>query len=1079
MKAWWQRSARVSCVSLLALACGRDPGADEGVASIQQAVVLMNASFDSSSDGFSYVDDVFGTNLPNGASGIRSSGQLHVTLGQPPRGTGAYSGGWRNTFTAAGPVTGSFFYRLTTNDAFESGECTEVRLAIDATTYGSGANPWVARICDGGTTQGIFNFTSNSLASGSHTITLGGYLNGNSEDIETSTIDIDNVVVSSTPTAGCGDLQCNGGETCSTCPGDCGTCSTCPNGACEAGETCSSCPQDCGQCVWGLDSRPANPSCLAPPPLATGFALNRRWPNLTFTQPLGLVQAPADNSKFYVLEKTGRMRVVSSDNNATSAANFLDLSSVVNADSEGGLLSAAFHPSYATNRFVFVSYTLNVGGVFTMRVSRFQSTDGGVTLNPSTETVFLAHPKTKTNHNAGHVAFGPDGYLYVSFGDDAWQDPPRMLQAADPNNWYGKVLRVNVNSGSPYSVPPDNPFAAGGGRPEVYAYGLRNPWRFSFDRQSGELWLADVGEDAWEEIDKIASGGFYGWPHREADACRPTMNCALAYRSPEYAYQHGGPLAITGGYVYRGGAIPELSGHYVYGDFITGDVWAYDVASHSNRVIRTGGGTLAAFGEDNLGELYAVRHGSGTIERLEKVTGNGPSDFPALITETGCFSAANPTVPVSGAIPYTIALPFWSDGADKQRYLAIPDGTTITVDAKGDWVLPPGGLTIKQFRWQGQLFETRFFVRHADGTYSGYTYEWNAEQTQATLVGPRGKTRGLSGLSWTYPSRSGCFACHTDVAGGSLGLETRQLNVNGFYPSTGRTANQLTTLAHVSLLGGNLASLPAFPAVSDTTASLLERSKAYLHVNCSNCHRPGGPGRGNFDARFETLFGDMRLCDEPPALGNLGVPGALLLKPGNHAESVSFLRMSQRASNFMPPLASNVADATGAALLSQWIDGLSTCPPPTVLVCNVANNRVLNCDFVGGTSSWQLRLGPGGSGSHSVTGSELRIDVASPGTLDWHVQDVQVLGALAAGSYQISFDARAASPRTIVVNLGEEGDDYTSFCQQQVSLTTTLSRYTVTCSGMPSDDNVKLDFNVGLSSTASVFLDNVYFGPPR
>jgi uncharacterized repeat protein (TIGR03806 family) len=652
--------------------------------------------------------------------------------------------------------------------------------------------------------------------------------------------------------------------------------------------------------------------------------LNRRWPNLTFSQPLGLVQAPADNAWFYVLEKTGRMRAVPTNNNAVvgDTRDFLNLTGIVNTESEGGLLSAAFHPSYATNRFVYVSYTLTVGSTFTMRISRYTSTDGGLTLNPSTKLDILSHPKTKTNHNAGNIAFGPDGYLYISFGDDSWQDPPGMLRAADPNTWYGKVLRINVNSGSPYSIPPDNPFAAGGGRAEVYAYGLRNPWRFSFDRQSGDLFLADVGEDAWEEIDRIVNGGFYGWPHREADACRPGMNCSLPYRSPEFAYQHGGPLSITGGYVYRGTTIPELVGHYVYGDYITGDVWDYDLAAHLNHTIRVGGGTLSAFGEDNAGELYAIRHSSGIIEQLVRTTGGGPTDFPPLITDTGCFQPSNPTSVVSGVIPYTIALPFWSDGADKERYLALPDGTSMSIDSKGDWVLPPRGVTIKNFRWQGQLFETRFFVRHADGTYSGYTYEWNAGQTQATLVATGGKTRALPpNVTWSYPSRSGCFACHTDAAGGSLGLETRQTNISNFYPTTGRTANQLVTLDHIGMLSGNLASMPPFPIDTDLGAPILDRAKAYLHVNCSNCHRPGGPGRGNFDARFETLFGDMRLCNEPPTLGNLGVPGAMLLKPMDSDLSVTFLRMSQRTASFMPPLASTVADAAGAALLAEWIDG--------------------------------------------------------------------------------------------------------------------------------------------------------------
>jgi uncharacterized repeat protein (TIGR03806 family) len=775
------------------------------------------------------------------------------------------------------------------------------------------------------------------------------------------------------------------------------------------------------------------------------------------------------------------------DNDAATSGDvydFINLSSVVVTTEQGGLLGMAFHPSYASNGYVFVSYTLNVGGLgFVTRVSRFKRAANGITLDPGSEVVVLQHPKIKFNHNEGNIAFGPDGYLYLSLGDDAYQDPTRQLMAADPNNWFGKVLRLNVSvaeSPSPaYTVPPDNPFASGGGQPEVYAYGLRNPWRFSFDRLSGELWLADVGEDIWEEINVVTNGGFYGWPHREADLCRPGRDCNLSYEHPEFAYFHAGPASITGGYVYRGTQIPELYGSYIYGDYITGDVWAYDRASSLNQTIRTGGATLAAWGEDNAGELYAVRFSSGTIERLERLTGDGPTDFPALITDTGCVQPSNPTQVASGVIPYSIAVPFWSDGAEKERFLALPDGAQLHIDSSGDWELPPGGVTIKHFRHQGQLFETRFFVRHQDGSYSGYTYEWNEAATQATLVPAAGKNRSLPGLDWTYPSRSACFACHTDAAGGSLGLETRQVNIDGHYPTTGRTANQLLTLDSIGMLSGNTASLAPLPATSDAAAPLQDRAKAYLHANCAHCHRPGGTGRGPLDARFTTLFGDMRLCNEPPALGDLGVPGATLLTPGDHLESVAWLRMSQRGDGAMPPLASEVVDVAGRDLLQQWIAGLTTCPPPTSLACDVAGNRVANCNFSSGLAPWSLRLNGGGAGTASVVSGELRLDVTNAGSLDWHVQDVQVLGSLPAGSFQLSFDARATAARNLVVNLGEEGDSYASFCQQSVALTTTKQTFVIQCNGLAGDNNVKLDFNVGNAGTASVFVDNVYFGPPR
>jgi uncharacterized repeat protein (TIGR03806 family) len=295
-----------------------------------------------------------------------------------------------------------------------------------------------------------------------------------------------------------------------------------------------------------------------------------------------------------------------------------------------------------------------------------------------------------------------------------------------------------------------------------------------------------------------------------------------------------------------------------------------------------------------------------------------------MLSQTGCVSPTDATKPTAGLIPFTVALPFWSDGADKERFLAVPDGKTISVAADGDFTLPPGGVTMKNFRWQGKLFETRFFVRHNDGSYYGYSYEWNDAGTDATKVAETGKDKALTGLAWWYPSTSGCFTCHSEAAGRSLGLETRQLNFPGLYGTV--KANQFATLQHIGLLSGNMTALAAFPAKDDATAPVDTRARAYLAVNCSNCHRPNGPGRGVWNALFDTAFKDMKICNALPDFGDLGVAGASLLKPGAHASSVIWLRMSQRMADFMPPLATKLPDTVGADLLSKWIDGITTCP---------------------------------------------------------------------------------------------------------------------------------------------------------
>jgi uncharacterized repeat protein (TIGR03806 family) len=309
------------------------------------------------------------------------------------------------------------------------------------------------------------------------------------------------------------------------------------------------------------------------------------------------------------------------------------------------------------------------------------------------------------------------------------------------------------------------------------------------------------------------------------------------------------------------------------------------------------------------------------------LAGSSSQAPPALLSGSGCFVAlGNPPTLAAAAIPYSIAEPFWSDGALKTRHVALPDGASFTVGADGDFVLPPGAVTIKSFEWLGKLVETRFFVRYQEGTYGAWTYAWNDEQTEATLVDPAaGASRTLlNGQIWSYPSRTQCFDCHSSAAGYSLGLETRQLNSDQTYRTTGRTANQLLTFKAIGLLPAATASLPPFPSHALDAVSLQMRAESYLHVNCSNCHRPGGPGYGTADYRYDTPFASKHVCNQGAILA--AFPGLDLVEPGDHAASVVWLRMSQRNASFMPPIASAVPDAAGATLLETWIDGLTGCP---------------------------------------------------------------------------------------------------------------------------------------------------------
>ena len=261
--------------------------------------------------------------------------------------------------------------------------------------------------------------------------------------------------------------------------------------------------------------------------------------------------------------------------------------------------------------------------------------------------------------------------------------------------------------------------------------------------------------------------------------------------------------------------------------------------------------------------------------------------------------------------------------------MALPDGQNITVQGDGDWSFPNGTVLMKHFRLGGRLIETRLFMRHPDGVWGGFSYAWNAAQTDASIV-RGGAVRDIGEQNWIFPSESDCLECHTGAAGRALGLETAQLNRSFTYPQTNRTSNQLTTLNHIDLLTPEItdaASQPSMPDPFDTSAPLANRARAYLHTNCSQCHRPGGSTPSSMDLRYATALASTQSCNvSPQSGGDLGLgASARLIAPGSATHSLVVNRMNRRDSHAMPPLGSNVVDTAGVSLLTQWIDGLTGC----------------------------------------------------------------------------------------------------------------------------------------------------------
>jgi glucose/arabinose dehydrogenase len=282
-----------------------------------------------------------------------------------------------------------------------------------------------------------------------------------------------------------------------------------------------------------------------------------------------------------------------------------------------GLLSVAFHPRFPETSEIFVSYTYERRGSYFSRVSRFSWDARGV-VRPSTETLVLDVQQPYSNHNGGLIRFGPDGYLYVGLGDGGHRDDPHG-HGQNIKTLLGSLLRLDVDHRKPYSVPDDNPFAARPGRPEIFAWGFRNPWRFSFDSMDGALWVGDVGQNSREEVAVVRLGENHGWNRIEGDKCFRKKTCdRRKMTAPVWSYEHGiEGRSVTGGYVYRGKAIPKLVGHYIFGDFVSGRIWAFDPVKKTAKLMIRSKLQISSFARSPRGELFVLSYGEGAVYRIQ------------------------------------------------------------------------------------------------------------------------------------------------------------------------------------------------------------------------------------------------------------------------------------------------------------------------------------------------------------------------------------------------------------------------------------------------------------------------------
>lgn len=720
-------------------------------------------------------------------------------------------------------------------------------------------------------------------------------------------------------------------------------------------------------------------SALPPTPPTFGYTLSNAFPGVTLTQPVCLASPPNETNRLFILEKTGNIVVITNLANPTRTV-FMSLA--VLSDSESGVLGLAFHPGYATNGYFYVfssrSLATSQGSGRHQCISRFQTSppDANVA-SAATELMLIRQIDSAGNHNGGDLHFGPDGYLYASVGDEGAQYNGNGNAQVITNKFFSAILRIDVDkrpgnllpnthpaNSTNYLIPADNPFVgvtsfngrtfpATSVRSEFFSIGYRNPWRMSFDPATGALYVADVGQDLYEEVNVVTNGANAGWAYYEgkqlAKPLYPSQTTILinppaGLLMPILDYPHGSGNfsgnSISGGIVYRGNRISQLYGAYVFGDYTSGNIWYLRYEGSNNVPFQriTAANGPVAFGRDpRNGDVLVAQINNGQIGRLDYTAAPVGTPLPVTLADTGAFSDLDNLTPNPGIVPYTLNVPFWSDNAIKSRWFSVPNtNLTLTFDATGNWLSPTGTVWIKHFELEltngssasRKRLETRFLVRNSNGVY-GVTYRWTTPPTNALLVAEDGLDEAFTNYTsggamlntqiWHYPSRSECLACHTPQGGFGLGFNTAQWNRDFTYD--GGTTNQIEALRQAGYFGNRITNrylLPATSPAADEAVSREYRVRSYLAANCAHCHQPGGIVSAMWDARLATP-GPLNGVIDGPLNNNYGNTNNRVIVPGSLANSILYQRVANLGSGHMPPLATAVVNTQAVALLAAWI----------------------------------------------------------------------------------------------------------------------------------------------------------------
>ena len=712
-----------------------------------------------------------------------------------------------------------------------------------------------------------------------------------------------------------------------------------------------------GRVAWTTSKLKGAPD--PPPP----YRVEPAFPQLKFDSPV-VVGAARGIDRLFVAELGGKILSFPNRPDADRAEVALDLKRAKPGVSS--LFGMAFPPNFERTKRVFLCYTLQGGGPEGTHVSSFSvvGTDPP-RIAPESEKLLLTWQAG--GHNAGCLAFDPAGMLYIGAGDTADPTPPDPLRTGQMiSDIPASILRIDVDHADPgknYQIPADNPFVSTpGARPEVWAFGLRNPWRFSVDRQTGDVWAGDVGWELWELIHLVRSGGNYGWSIMEG----PQPVYPDGKRGPGpiippvVAHPHSEAGSITGGYVYRGQKQPGLVGVYIYGDFQSGKVWGI---RHDGQKLTWKGELadtplqLVSFGEDNEGEVYAVdfQRTHQIYQFVPDTAADTAAAFPKTLGQTGLFADVQTMTPAPGVYPYAINAALWADHAEAERWLAIPGSGQVVADATKPWQAPDGTvlartITLEMERGNSKTrrrLETQILHQEA-GTWRPYAYVWNEAQTDATLADAQGMSRvlqvkdahapgGASLQTYRTFARSECVVCHnpwverqTTIFGrqtaSPLAFHTAQLN-RPMGSGTGASAkNQLQALRDLNLIDGpsphGSEPLPRLADPYDRKADVNARARSYLGVNCAHCHIFGAGGSANIFLSASFPIEKTKTLNATPMQGTFGIADAKIITPGDPASSILYYRMAKLGGGRMPRSGSHMVDEAAVKLIHDWIKGM-------------------------------------------------------------------------------------------------------------------------------------------------------------